>query len=178
MNIEDPLSDNNKTQSPKYFSDFYTDSKARALLSYSFHTPWASTWSTNTRPSFVIGADENNGKNPITANTSVSAPNTDQNSQNHNSDGQNVLKIDASVSFEKNVFCGLSDDNIYSSNRVSSSTTSNDTSATGSIPGYLKVTPSSKFLKDDSVLLPVSHDAMAGTTPAFTGGSWDRKLWQ
>jgi prepilin-type N-terminal cleavage/methylation domain-containing protein len=110
----DPLNDEGSAQAPKYYSDFYTDSKAGLLFAYSFQYPFTS-WGTNVRPGFVIGADENNGSNPESAH--ASANEKEARSTNHLLEGQNVLKVDASVAFEPSVHVGLEGDNIYTSLR-------------------------------------------------------------
>ncbi len=143
----DPLKEaDGSVKSPKYFSDFYTDIEAGAgpLICYSFHNPWGSGWNTNARPGFVIGADENNGTDPR-----VDAASNQQGarSANHQSEGMNVLKVDASVSFENNVHVGLEGDNIYTSNVDES-----DPFNPKDVAGSLDITVDSA---NDTVLIPV-----------------------
>jgi len=115
----DPLTeDNGDREKPSYFSDFYCDwdSGAGVLMTYSFHNPFLGRWDMDAAPGFVLGADENNGtevevvKDPGDPDKVKAARST-----NHKSEGMNVLKADASVSWEDNVHCGLNGDNIYTS---------------------------------------------------------------
>lgn len=158
----EPTNYTTSPRNPKYFSDFYVDQKAGPLIAYSFHNPWASNgWSSNARPGFVIGGDENNGLRPNKSNRTAANFNPtsdmDMNSLNHNSEGQNILRIDASVSFVKSPFSGLNKDNIY---------TSDENGATDYIPGensgVLDVNPSDTYSRDDTVLIPVSRDVLHG----------------
>ncbi len=162
----DPLDDdgdaNDTTvRSPKWFSDFYSDSRGGPLIAYSFHNPWASQgWNTNARPGFVIGGDENNGDDPDKSNEDAASfnPSEDKamNSKNHNSEGQNILRIDASVSFVKTPFSGLNKDNVYTSNEAGS-----DDTIPGEGPGALDVLPSDEYGRDDTVLIPVDDSVLS-----------------
>jgi prepilin-type N-terminal cleavage/methylation domain-containing protein len=153
---EDDLEEsNNTTKSPKYFSDFYVDKKAGVLIAYSFQNPYASNWKTSAKPGLVIGGDENNGENPLVVASpvvGVGNSSTVGNSTNHNSEGQNLLSIDASVKFVKNPFNGANDDNVYSS------CYNGPTDATGKKPGTGGYKAVYTNRADDSVLLPVDTD--------------------
>jgi prepilin-type N-terminal cleavage/methylation domain-containing protein len=165
---DDPLDDGG-TVSPKYFSDFYTSpDTASYLIAYSFQNPWnGGMWTTNVRPGFVIGGDENNGTN-LKQGSSSTAPSQDANSQNHAKEGQNILRIDASVGFEKSPFCGLSGDNIYTSDEGSTDT------IPGEAWGSLNVKPSDTYAKNDTVLVPLGGAVLAGTGNYSTNGAWSR----
>ena len=162
----DPLieSDDN-TRSPKYFSDFYTDIEAGAgpLMCYSFHNPWESGWNTNARPGFVIGADENNGTDACVAFDDSASALRNARSANHNSEGMNVLKVDASVAFEDNVHVGLEGDNIYTS-LINIDTSSNPLNPK-TMAGAPDVLPDSA---NDTVLIPVVQVVLDSQ-----GGGWD-----
>jgi competence protein ComGC len=154
---DDPLMEINKLASPKYFSDFYTDPSAGALISYSFVSPYSSNWNTNANSGYSIGADENDGNNPAMAQDQIEKNGTQANSTTHNGEGQNVLRIDASVSFEKSPYAGINNDNIYTALPDNYAGLPKDT------PGILSVRPRTK---EDSVLIPVKESRLTG---------WDRK---
>ena len=156
----DPLKEkDDSVKSPKYFSDFYTDIEAGAgpLICYSFQNPWGSGWNTNARPGFVIGADENNGDNPL-----ITADGKDGSGQpmdmklarsaNHQSEGMNVLKVDASVSFEDNPHVGLEGDNIYTANKDGSGNNIDEPFNPKDEVGEKNINPRDA---NDTVLIPV-----------------------
>ncbi len=157
---DDPLtwSDGNST-SPKNLGDFYVDSEAGGLISYSFANPYSTIWTSSAKPGTVIGADENNGVGNFGVNPSnemVSNSSTAANSLNHNSEGENYMAVDASVNWTKNPCVGYNTDNIYSSN-INGATNY----AAGSA-GVLNVRPGSN---NDTVLLPVTQGVLDGANP-------------
>jgi hypothetical protein len=93
--------------------------------SYSYHQPFSSyPLTTSSEPGMAMAADRNpwmaapasNGKaakftqfHPEGNRKAVKIGNAIQ----HKEDGQNVLFVDNHVNFEKNPFCGVNDDNIY-----------------------------------------------------------------
>ncbi len=158
-NIDDPLMEKNgKTDLfPKYFSDFYTDPSAGALISYSFVSPYSSNWNTNMKPGFIIAADENDGSNPMIIFKDIKEEESKANSTNHKKEGQYVLSIDASVSWEKSPYAGINNDNIYTA------LPDNYTGLHKDTPGILSVRPRTK---DDSVLIPVKESILT---------RWDHK---
>lgn len=161
--VDDPLTEDNGSASPpKYFSDFYVESKGGLLNTYSFQNPY-SGWGSNVRPGFVIGADENNGANPAVGDESAAGASAVKNarSTNHLIEGQNVLKVDASVAFEDSVHVGLENDNIYTAQYQSSGTIIPKTCA-----GILDIYPRNA---SDTVLLPVSESKLAGWDRDFDG---------
>ena len=142
-----------------YFSDFQSIDKPEkigALICYSFQNPWLSGWTLNNRPGFIIGGDENNGTYPFDNITY-----TNSNSQNHNKEGQFVLKTDASVAWVTNAWAGLDSDNVYTANTLGSGPTMHPGDK-----GYLSTRQKDEF---DSVLVPV-----AGTNTGVMSGS---KQW-
>ncbi len=142
--VDDPLEDNG-TVSPKYFCDFYTDPSAGTLISFSFVLPCSANWAATVKPGYVIGGDENNGNDPAYASDQTQMPGPIANSTNHRGEGQNVLRVDASVWFEKSPYVGLDQDNIYTAlpDRFSGNP--------GSTSGILKVRPGNNR---DTVLIP------------------------
>jgi len=141
-------------QTPKYFSDFYCDFESRAgpLMCYSFHNPWQANWNTSARPGFVLGADENNGNDPTGASGMQSAV-----SGNHQSEGMNVVKLDASVTWKDGVHCGLEGDNIYTSNNEPNYDVGYNPKE---VPGILDILPDSG-VTNDTVLIPVMNDIVS-----------------
>lgn len=99
--------------------------------SYAYHHPFdAYALTTSSDPAMAILADRNPWLTSERLNQSDSAtwdnfiPDDDQwdgssetgmigNSESHQGDGQNVLFVDAHVSFEQRAFCALESDNIY-----------------------------------------------------------------
>jgi type II secretory pathway pseudopilin PulG len=170
---EDPLKETNgDVKSPKYFSDFYVDTKGGVLIAYSFHNPLASTWSSSAKPGFIIGGDENNGANatagittPTTVVVGTSTTVTSANSVNHNSEGENLLAVDASVTFTKTPFIGVNGDNVYTANRNATSGT--NTTVTSGMAGTRDVNPNGT---SDTVLIPVSY-----TVSNASGYTWYMK---
>jgi hypothetical protein len=93
--------------------------------SYSYHNPYSAyALTTACEPGFAVAAD----RNPWMASPFVKArdfgrfnPDGDReairggNAVAHKYDGQNVLFVDNHVGFEKDSFCGINDDNIYTS---------------------------------------------------------------
>jgi prepilin-type N-terminal cleavage/methylation domain-containing protein len=157
--VDDPMTEKTVgAKSPKWFSDFYVDGTYGPLITYSFQSPYStnSSWKTSAAPGFIIGADENNGLNPLIG---IGGTPDNANSQNHAKEGQNVLAIDASVNFTKNPWVGLNDDNIYTSN-TSDSTTAG-TFANAGDKGSTNVN-----VKDakDTVLIPITKDVLTGET--------------
>ena len=91
--------------------------------SYSYHMPYGQyALTTSYRPGMVVAADRNPWQDsPFAKARDFHAFNPDGdrkaikagNSIPHQEDGQNVLFMDSHVSFEKDSFCGVNDDNIY-----------------------------------------------------------------
>ncbi len=96
----------------------------RKHCSYSYHMPFGLyALTTASEPALAIAADRNPWIdspagaaktypglfNPDGGREAVKAGNATQ----HQEDGQNVLFLDNHVGFEKNSFCGINDDNIY-----------------------------------------------------------------
>lgn len=166
--LDDPLAESNGSpQSPKWFSDFYVDNSAKragALITYSFHNPYASNgWSTSAKPGFIIGADENNGNDPRNINDPTNTD-TGANSLNHEAQGGNFLAVDASVRWSNSPLVGIDSDNVYTSNTVSSGTAQN--------PGDAGRLATQSQDGRDSVLLPVV--GLEGTYKVCSGGKeWD-----
>jgi hypothetical protein len=159
LSIDDPLTEKNeKTASPKYFSDFYTDPSAGALISYSFISPYSPNWTTNAKPGYIIGADENNGSDPTSNADRQEKTGTHSNSTNHNGEGQNILCIDMSVTFVKSPYAGINNDNIYTA------LPDNYTGRPDATPGILSVRTQSK---EDTVLIPIQEKFLT---------HWDRKI--
>jgi prepilin-type N-terminal cleavage/methylation domain-containing protein len=124
LGTEDPLDfPKGSPLSPKSFSDFFvqTTRGTGALITYSFHNPYAQYgWNTSAKPSFIVGGDENNADTPDNRSTAA-APNnaTDvsTSSTNHSGEGENLLAIDASSKWVKSPWAGVGDDNVYTSNQ-------------------------------------------------------------
>lgn len=131
-------------------------------VSFSYHTPYSSSSLTSlSDPGMAIAADRNRWlRGPGPWNSKVNFPAFDPNGPRsavkwgnalqHDKEGQNVLFIDAHVSFEKQPFCGVNFDNIY--------TTHNGTDVK---KGFLPTMTSQPANKYDSVLL---HDPPKGAT--------------
>ncbi len=99
--------------------------------SYSYHMPYCLyPLTTSSEPGMAVAADRNPWISSPNADAEVFSafipdipPNftgtTDQakhgNAITHQKDGQNVLFLDGHVSFEKRPYCGIQDDNIYTS---------------------------------------------------------------
>jgi len=91
--------------------------------SYSYHMPYGPcALTTSSEPGMAVAADRNPWQDsPSTKARDFHAFNPDGdkkawkagNAIAHQGDGQNVLFMDAHVSFEKQPFCGINDDNIY-----------------------------------------------------------------
>jgi len=91
--------------------------------SYSYHMPYGPyALTTSYRPGMAVTADPSPWMKVPVANPKNFAyfdPDGDReamkagNCYTHKGDGQNVLFMDAHVSFEKNSFCGINEDNIY-----------------------------------------------------------------
>ncbi|MHC4741394.1 MAG: hypothetical protein ACYS8Z_05755 [Planctomycetota bacterium] len=138
--------------------DFGPDPSRHVCFSY--HTPYGSYGLTSSSdPGMAVAADRNPWlRSPGPWSSKVNFPAFDPNgprgaiihgnSMPHNKDGQNVLFIDAHVSFEKESFCGVNKDNIY--------TTHNGTDVK---KGFLPSMTSQPANKYDSVLL---HDPPKG----------------
>ena len=93
--------------------------------SYSYHQPFSSfPLTTSSDPGMAVAADRNpwiespagEGKSilfaqfhPWGSREAIRIGNALQ----HQEDGQNVLFVDFHVAFERNAFCGVNDDNIY-----------------------------------------------------------------
>jgi prepilin-type N-terminal cleavage/methylation domain-containing protein len=144
-----------------------------SYISYSYVQPWtySSTWSADGDPRSVIGADGNTGSNPTTKDGNATvAPvaltgNGDVtytvmkgyvNSTNHTGDGQNIMWGDGHVTFEKSAYCGISSDNIYTSQTGATGMTNPDTTT-----GAWNVKPASAT---DTVLIPMNRDMGSGLT--------------
>lgn len=168
--------------SPSLFIDFpyyasittspSTTASASSNISYSFVQPYSTftgtkgswdMWAADIDPRIIIGADQNDGANPIagtptTTNdySTISLNDLKQNvnSKNHTGDGQNCMYGDGHISFEKTAYVGIGKDNIYTS-RNGASLTGGSVSST---PGVLDVKPASDVSSWDTVLIPVDHD--------------------
>jgi len=159
---EDPLEEsNNITQSPEYFSDFYTDPKAGTLFSYSFIPPYSKQWASDGKPDLIIAGDANNGFRPdywtgqgIPGQKDLEAY---ANSTNHGGKGQNVLYLEGSVKFTTTPYCGFSNDNIYTA------LPEKHQGRTDQTPGVLRVRPRDAR---DTVLVPNREADLE---------KWDRK---
>jgi prepilin-type N-terminal cleavage/methylation domain-containing protein len=189
-NLRDATSASDKANEPgpTMFIDFpfYTTSiyvpagkNPTNYISYSYVQPYTAFsgskgswdyWCADGDPRMVIGADQNNGSNPIFSTLSsgtdyskITAANmkTNVNSKNHTGDGQNCTYGDGHVNFEKSAYVGIGNDNIYTSRNGTS-----DSSGASYTPGVLDVKPD----KDtaalggtyDTVLIPVA--SMTQTT--------------
>ena len=95
----------------------------RKHCSYSLHMPYGPyPLTTSCEPGLAVAADPSPWMIAPAANPNNIAnfdPDGDKekikagNAVNHNGDGQNVLFMDLHVSFNKNSFCGINEDNIY-----------------------------------------------------------------
>lgn len=91
--------------------------------SYSYHIPYGPyALTTSYLPGMAVAADRNPWQDSLFAKARdfhAFNPDGDRkaikagNSIPHKEDGQNVLFVDSHVSFEKDSFCGINDDNIY-----------------------------------------------------------------
>ena len=91
--------------------------------SYSYHMPYGPyALTTSSEPNMAVAADRSPWMKVPVANPKNFAyfdPDGDReamkagNCYTHQGDGQNVLFMDAHASFEKNSFCGINEDNIY-----------------------------------------------------------------
>jgi prepilin-type N-terminal cleavage/methylation domain-containing protein/prepilin-type processing-associated H-X9-DG protein len=188
------MRDNSGTSSggvgANYFVDFpygpatgaYGTGASTSNISYSFVQPWTSfgrgkgswdMWSADADPRVIIGADQNNGSNPVAGNATDTAKGSGSdpsnwpvnaavlknlvNSKNHVGDGQNCLYGDGHVSFEKSAYVGIGSDNIYTS-RIDAS----DTAKINEVRGVLNVKPRSDTSSWDTVLIP--NDSMTSWT--------------
>ncbi len=93
--------------------------------SYSYHMPFGLyAMTTSSEPGMAVAAD----RNPFITSPMAEAKDISLfmpeggresikigNANQHQEDGQNVLFLDFHVSFEKNPYCGINDDNIYTS---------------------------------------------------------------
>ena len=91
--------------------------------SYAYHMPFGLyALTTSSEPGMAVAAD----RNPFVESPMAEAKNISLfvpgggkealkagNANQHQEDGQNVLFLDSHVSFEKNPYCGINDDNIY-----------------------------------------------------------------
>jgi prepilin-type N-terminal cleavage/methylation domain-containing protein len=143
--------------------------------SYSYHCPFgAYALTTSSEPGFAIAADRNPwiaspaGAAGTRANftpdlTGYSGGTTETakagNAVAHQSEGQNVLFLDAHVDFEKRSYCSIEDDNVY----LISTSTVGGGSPVGNVPTATSYQPANR---KDSVLL---HDP-----DAFSGGTASR----
>jgi prepilin-type N-terminal cleavage/methylation domain-containing protein len=77
--------------------------------SYAYQIPYTAygSMSSSSEPGLVVLAD----RNPYVLPTAT--PPVYGNSKNHGSDGQEIAKVDASVSWSKVPYCGVDNDNIY-----------------------------------------------------------------
>jgi hypothetical protein len=155
---EDPLLEtDNQVRNPKFFSDFYTDPRAGALISYSFILPHSNYWRTDGKPGYIIAGDDNNGSDPVVSINQQDKIESTANSRNHNGRGQNTLGLDAAVKFVNTPYAGVDGDNIYTA------VPDGYTGQLDQTPGILRVQP---LDRRDSVLIPVQEERLAG---------WDRK---
>ena len=95
----------------------------REHCSYSYHMPFGLyALTTSSEPGMAVAAD----RNPFIESPMAEAKNISLfvaeggkeaikvgNANQHQEDGQNVLFLDSHVGFEKNPYCGINDDNIY-----------------------------------------------------------------
>ncbi|MFA5865497.1 MAG: type II secretion system protein [Phycisphaerae bacterium] len=175
------MKDDNTTD-PTCFTDFPYGPKSNAAkwsdqdlsnnnISYSFIQTWSvftkgkgswDLWASDVDPRAVIGADANNNLDPSRIPVTTNKPTQSElkasiNSTNHGGDGQNALYADGHVAFVQTAYCGIADDNIFTSRVVGS--------ATPNIPGALKVKPASDITNWDVVLPPVA--SLTGWTKDF-----------
>jgi hypothetical protein len=103
----------------------------RKHCSYTYHAPWGQfALTTSGDPNSAVAADRNpwlatpslkakpfpasaDGKRRFQGKAGTSADQMYGNASVHSEDGQEVLFLDAHVTFEKRPYCGLEDDNIY-----------------------------------------------------------------
>lgn len=146
--FKDDFQKNGSTGNPRWFIDFARTQIGSVWVpafTYSFHNPWHSSWTMSARPGFVVGGDQNDGIDPATSQGSNSGSYPDTaNSGNHNNEGQNLLKVDASCDFAKTPHAGIKDDNVYTSFNTSGSVIPNG-------PGVENVIPQDAT---DTVLIP------------------------
>ena len=119
-----PIDYQARTQDMIHFWDF--GPKALEHCSYAYHMPYGLyPLTTSSEPGMAVAADRNpwmkspgaEGKdpsllaryNPLGGREKASIGNA----ITHQEDGQNVLFVDSHVGFEKQPFCGINDDNIY-----------------------------------------------------------------
>jgi len=143
-----------------YFSDFYVDTQAGPLVSYSFHNPWSAQWRSGTaKPGFILAGDENNGMDP-TAHEYKGDPARYRidplkaNSLNHRTEGQNLLAADNSVKFASTAHAGLNDDNVY----TAYGEVAGISAAPRYQPGIKDINPAHTDF--DTVLIPLDDDAL------------------
>ena len=97
-----------------------------AHCSYAYHSPFGLyAVTTSSDPGMAVAADPNPWLDSVetlnrpTASWTAFLPTGDKdsiklgNAQTHQDDGQNVLFVDGHTAFEKQSFCGVDDDNIY-----------------------------------------------------------------
>jgi hypothetical protein len=106
-------------------------SNPQSHCSYSYHWPFGSSLlTTSSEPDFAVAADRSpwipspgrtaksypwspDGKRIFRGQAGIGVDQLYGNSDVHQGDGQNVMFLDTHVTFEKRVYCGLEDDNIY-----------------------------------------------------------------
>jgi hypothetical protein len=160
----------------KDFSDFQlVIASGVTLIGYSFHVPYSTGWKSSAKPGFIIGGDENNGLDPIDPNKDPK----NMNSKNHNSEGQNLLAVDASSIWQNTAYAGIGGDNVYTTNREQSAanlqtTAKSASDHTNGDPGFKGLTPMAPSL-GDSVLVPNSQNVISafGTTPSRLYGNFE-----
>jgi prepilin-type N-terminal cleavage/methylation domain-containing protein len=166
----------NRGNEPTDWSN-WVGNRAVNNLSYSYQNPYPTSaavgagfkFNNSVTAEFAIAAD----MNPGTAGTNddVLSVTTDSstaemkagNSNNHNEDGQNVLKADASVSFENTPFVGIRRDNIY----VARTEAFDD--AIGPADMANVILGGAPFDKFDTILLPPDDAADADAAETSTG---------
>jgi prepilin-type N-terminal cleavage/methylation domain-containing protein len=156
-------------------------SNSRNCVSYSYHMPFSSyNLSTSGDPGMAVAAD----RNPWIAGPSQTGrPTTDWslfvpastrasiikgNALTHQEEGQNVLFLDGHESFERESYCGINDDNIYTYQTAVGGTTGglNDIRK-ANMPVANNRTLTKPFTNIDSVLV---NDIAGGATDGGTSG--------
>ena len=132
----------------------------QAHCSYAYHSPFGMYGlTTSSDPGMALAADPNPWQNQIDASAkttwAIFDPDGDRtavkagNAQTHQDDGQNVLYVDGHTNFEKESFCGVDTDNIYTL------WTSADPAAADRRKGTQITDPATQFPlhRNDSVLI-------------------------
>lgn len=139
------------------FADFPWKDPA-GVISYSFIQPWTdfghgkgswNQWRADADSRLVLGADANDGSNPVFDQGDLPVSNNDLkayvNSRNHTGDGQNLMHGDGHVSWSYTPYAGIGRDNVFSALPAA------HTGEAGDTPGILSVRPGNP---NDTVLIP------------------------